>query len=204
VAGAPSGTEKTTPPTRDGQPADPFKPGNETASTDPINVAPVTQNDAVRGPANEDRKNGRRETQGDKNLQAPGTEVAGSEKQKKQDNNLPKPENNPYVNAPDPRQDPVIADANVSNPTLTTRDKNSPASPVTTGTPGAYNNQEFASGKTGDDPDAIFASNDEKKNKHRGFFRKLARTFEKRTNIKATDGENDDRLLIAGLAIKLN
>jgi hypothetical protein len=35
----------------------------------------------------------------------------------------------------------------------------------------------------------------------RGFLRKVTRTFEKRTNIKATD--DDDRLLIAGLAIKL-
>ena len=40
-----------------------------------------------------------------------------------------------------------------------------------------------------------------KKNKFRGLFRKVTRTFEKRTNIKATDDE--DRLLVAGLAIKL-
>ena len=39
-----------------------------------------------------------------------------------------------------------------------------------------------------------------KKSKLRGFFRKLTRTFEKNTNIDATD---DDRLLIGGLAIKL-
>ncbi|HSU27709.1 MAG TPA: hypothetical protein VLJ68_04965 [Chitinophagaceae bacterium] len=39
-----------------------------------------------------------------------------------------------------------------------------------------------------------------KKSKLRGFFRKLARTFEKTTNMTATD---DDRLLIGGLAIKL-
>ena len=40
-----------------------------------------------------------------------------------------------------------------------------------------------------------------KKNKLRGFFRKVTRTFEKATNIKATDDE--DRLLLGGLAIKL-
>ncbi|MGN6294413.1 MAG: hypothetical protein ACTHMV_16815 [Chitinophagaceae bacterium] len=40
----------------------------------------------------------------------------------------------------------------------------------------------------------------EKKNRLRGFFRKITRTFEKTTNIKATDGE--DRLLVGGLAIK--
>ena len=41
---------------------------------------------------------------------------------------------------------------------------------------------------------------DGKKNKSRGFFRKIARTFEKRTDIDATD---NNRLLVAGLAIKL-
>jgi hypothetical protein len=35
----------------------------------------------------------------------------------------------------------------------------------------------------------------------RGFVRKITRTFEKNTNIETTDG--DDRLLVAGLAIKL-
>ena len=40
-----------------------------------------------------------------------------------------------------------------------------------------------------------------KKNKLRGFFRKVTRTFEKRTNIDATD--DDNKLLVAGLAIKL-
>jgi len=40
-----------------------------------------------------------------------------------------------------------------------------------------------------------------KKNKLRGLFRKVTRTLEKRTNIEATD--EDGRLLVAGLAIKL-
>ena len=40
-----------------------------------------------------------------------------------------------------------------------------------------------------------------RKNKLRGIFRKITRTFEKNTNIKATDDE--DRLLLGGLAIKL-
>lgn len=42
---------------------------------------------------------------------------------------------------------------------------------------------------------------DERKNKNRGIFRKIARTFEKRTNIDPTDDEN--RLLVGGLAIRL-
>ena len=52
-------------------------------------------------------------------------------------------------------------------------------------------------GNTGE----AFADAGQKKNKLRGFFRKVTRTFEKRTNIDATDG--DDRLLVAGLSIKL-
>lgn len=40
-----------------------------------------------------------------------------------------------------------------------------------------------------------------KKSKLRGFLRKVTRTFEKNTDIDATDG--DDRLLVGGLAIKL-
>jgi len=48
--------------------------------------------------------------------------------------------------------------------------------------------------------DNVDADQSSRKNKHRGFFRKVTRTFEKNTNIKATD---DDRLLVGGLAIRL-
>lgn len=52
------------------------------------------------------------------------------------------------------------------------------------------------------EPDYALGTDDSgKKNKFRGFFRKVTRTFEKRTNIKATDDE--DRLLLAGISIKL-
>jgi hypothetical protein len=67
-------------------------------------------------------------------------------------------------------------------------------------------------GKENPDKDAVttanpqpsdFAEQPGKKSKGiRGFLRKVTRTFEKRTNIKATD--DDDRLLIAGLSIKMN
>jgi hypothetical protein len=43
--------------------------------------------------------------------------------------------------------------------------------------------------------------NSGKKNKLRGFFRKATRVFERTTNISATD--DDDRLLIGGLAVRL-
>jgi hypothetical protein len=49
-------------------------------------------------------------------------------------------------------------------------------------------------------PDGEPSNIDESKNKNRGLFRKIARTFEKRAGIDPTD---DDRLLVAGLAIKL-
>ena len=48
--------------------------------------------------------------------------------------------------------------------------------------------------------DAELDQPNDKKNKSRGLFRKIARTFEKRTNIDPTD---DNKLLVAGLAIRL-
>ena len=61
---------------------------------------------------------------------------------------------------------------------------------------------ESFSKEKNDSSEPIYAvADDGKKNKLRGFFRKVTRTFEKRTNIKATDDE--DRLLLAGISIKL-
>ncbi len=45
------------------------------------------------------------------------------------------------------------------------------------------------------------SENGGRKNKFRGFFRKVTRNFEKKTNIDVTDGQ--DQLLIAGFAIKM-
>jgi len=51
--------------------------------------------------------------------------------------------------------------------------------------------------------DDIYASNNDSKNrKLRGFFRKATRVFEKRTNISATD-DNEERVMIGALAVKL-
>lgn len=64
------------------------------------------------------------------------------------------------------------------------------------------NNQPLDYVKTAALPDdQIDAGQPGKKNKLRGFFRKVTRTLEKRTNIKTTDDE--DRLLLAGFAVKL-
>ena len=49
--------------------------------------------------------------------------------------------------------------------------------------------------------DADLNQSSGKKSKFRGFFRKVTRTFEKRTNIDPTD--NDEKLLVGGLAIRL-
>jgi hypothetical protein len=59
-----------------------------------------------------------------------------------------------------------------------------------------------ASNVTTETPEPSYAVEKQSGNKGiRGLLRKVTRTFEKRTNIKATD--EDDRLLIAGLTIKL-
>ncbi len=93
-----------------------------------------------------------------------------------------------------------IAMANVpAKDPLTINNDNKPTEVVT-----PDNSQSFNNGETAGSNEQMYAiDTDEsgKKNKLRGFFRKVTRTFEKRTNIKATDDE--DRLLLAGLAIKL-
>jgi hypothetical protein len=62
--------------------------------------------------------------------------------------------------------------------------------------------QSFIQAKNTLTTDEDVAMNEpEKKTKFRGLLRTLTRTFEKTTNIKATD--DDDRLLVAGLAIRL-
>lgn len=68
-------------------------------------------------------------------------------------------------------------------------------------------NTEVAVTKTTTPPSDIVQASDQeletngKKNKLRGLFRKVARTFEKRTNIDPTD--DDNKLLVAGLSFKL-
>lgn len=130
--------------------------------------------------------------------------VAKTEVEKKQTNNLPEPIENPNVRN-DQAMNNVIAQAtpnkisSLTNPKGTTEQKS-----VTSPGVESYNDQEIRAGNTTENPDVILASNDGKKNKLRGIFRKITRTFEKRTNMKATDGDEEDRFRIAGLAIKLN
>lgn len=132
------------------------------------------------------------------------TNLATIEVPKKQDNNLPAPVDNPYFNNKG-KEDALIADAGANSTNLLTNNKgNQITSPVTSGSGNTLNPSEADAGVSKTSPDVAFASNDGKNSRLRGFFRKITRNFEKRTNIKATDGEDGDRLLIAGLAIKLN
>lgn len=112
-------------------------------------------------------------------------------------NNLPKPVNNPNL---DNTQDAVAVNAvpanNNAKGILTKNDVTN----TTGSSPDIKQAVDFAVNRS-DVSEIETAGNDGKKNKLRGFFRKVTRTFEKRTNIDPTD--QDDRLLVGGLAIKL-
>ncbi len=102
----------------------------------------------------------------------------------KPDNNLPKPDNNPYITKKVEPNNVVVKD---NTPKENNETKNSLTN-------------EFVTPDNPQSSDYTLASNDGKKNKSRGLFRKIARTFEKRTNIDPTN--DDGRLLVAGFAFK--
>lgn len=114
--------------------------------------------------------------------------IAEASKDKKKTNDLPQPVNNPYVNGKtdSSKTKDVIVKKDIPKEIINPRKENEDVVTVSTLQPSDRIEQ----------PDG-------KKNKLRGFFRKVTRTLEKRTNIKATD-DDDDHLLIAGLSIKLN
>lgn len=106
----------------------------------------------------------------------------------KPSNNLPQPLNNPNINLSNATNDAI---ANIKPPKeIITPQKPLTTPEVTNVIPASYTNNN--------DDEQLEEGGTNKKN--RGFFRKLVRTFEKRTNITATD---DDRLLVGGLSIKL-
>ncbi|RYY59837.1 MAG: hypothetical protein EOO05_11980 [Chitinophagaceae bacterium] len=113
-------------------------------------------------------------------------------------NNLPQPSYNPNVTEKREKEQiamntPASKQSNTS-PTQINTDK-----PVTITPDDPYKYVVNTMPDPGDDADDQGPSS--KKNKFRGFFRKVTRTFEKNTNIRATDDE--DRLLVGGLAIRL-
>jgi hypothetical protein len=129
-------------------------------------------------------------------------EVFAVSKEDKPTNNLPQPLYNPNVNTKPGNS----VDANVANiAPVDTKElqQQIPNNSVVTTTPtDTYNKQTDAKANPEVTDDVMYASNNNgKKGKLRGFLRKVTRTFEKRTNISATDDE--ERLLVGGLAIKL-
>lgn len=104
----------------------------------------------------------------------------------KPSNNLPQPLNNPNVIKTDAANQ-VVADAIIPKEIANPAKESSANDAVTNVIPASYHSSEQL-------------EEGGKNKKNRGIFRKLARTFEKRTNVSATDG---DRLLVGGLSIKL-
>lgn len=115
--------------------------------------------------------------------------IADNNTKNQPSNNLPVPDENPYIKIDQPKN--AIAQNNPKE-SVNTENKN-----VTNklASPSDIKQASY------NDNDVAFGQPDGKKNKLRGFFRKLTRTFEKRTDIDPTD--DDDKLLVAGLAIKL-
>ncbi len=120
-------------------------------------------------------------------------EVAVTNNKDKKTNDLPQPVYNPNVNKQDANNNAV---ANTTIP-KELKQKDPLTNPVVTTNTPQSSDIVYASNKT---DAADFDQPNDKKNKSRGLFRKIARTFEKRTNIDPTD---DNKLLVAGLSIKL-
>jgi hypothetical protein len=124
--------------------------------------------------------------------------IAENNPVKKKTNDLPEPTFNPNVNKNNGEDNPITQPDILSDRSLTYSKENIQAPVVTPGNSQSLNNVVTAASVESIDPSDAEPG---KKNKLRGFFRKVTRTFEKATNIKATDDE--DRLLLGGLAIKL-
>jgi hypothetical protein len=111
-------------------------------------------------------------------------------------NNLPLPSQNRNV---------INTDASnaIANVTIPKEINNSNTSLTNTGvtTKDPQSSDIRTASLTSNADDADFNQPNGKKSKLRGFFRKVTRTFEKRTNIDPT--ENDEKLLVGGLAIRL-
>ena len=125
-------------------------------------------------------------------------QAVADSKEKKKTNDLPQPTNNPYVNKVVEDNPIAMVDRPVKE-SLTNSIETNNTSAVTPNSSKPLDNIRTASLTEPVNP--VDEEQPGRKNKLRGFFRKVTRTFEKNTNIKATDDE--DRLLLGGLAIKL-
>ena len=127
------------------------------------------------------------QTTDNKNEQA----IADANNSKKPDNNLPKPLYNPNVQ----KDENVIA----KNDAPKTNDNNNilTGNPVTDATPQTSN---FVQTSNKEGFENMEDGNNGKKNKFRGFLRKVTRTFEKRTNIDPTNDGGE--ILVANFSIR--
>jgi hypothetical protein len=117
-------------------------------------------------------------------------ESAVAENKQKPSNNLPQPIKNPNINN-DAIKDVAIADKSKEFP------------PVTINTPPPSDKIENTPDKKNENNGLLYASEtNAKKNNLRSFFRKVTRTFEKRTGFDPVN--EDGKVMIAGLALKLN
>lgn len=197
-------TPAVTIPVNNNEPKDEALADNTTPSTtvDPVNPgnnnATAAQKNKTAAP--EERKKLQDNLPAIKNKPE---EVFAVIKEDKPTNNLPQPLYNPNVIT---KQDNSV-DANAANiasvDTKGLQQQIPNKSAVTTTPADTYISKTDATANPEVPPtEPEFASNNNgKKGKLRGFLRKVTRTFEKRTNISATDDE--ERLLVGGLAIKL-
>jgi len=191
---------------------------NNTNNTQPVAGTPTNEPVASDGVKQNDESNDVKETRGS-NLAA--KQVKSDEENTKQDElpidkkdfiakeekivEPPQSGDNVTPNNHDAITTEVISGITTGSLTTSKEKINEPG--VTPSIVDSYNNGTRPAIQTQDPviekAEGELASNDNGGNKGlRGFFRKVTRTIEKRTNIKATD--DDDRLLIAGLAIKMN
>ena len=164
---------------------------NETAVTNttkqsfPATVKQTDKNIAVKNnkPAFDKKMPGNNPVISNKNEE----QVIAKNEDNKPTNNLPEPLNNPNINKKD-LNDATAAMNTDKEPANLQEPLTNPA--VTNVIPAAY--------KSTEDANQLEEGSNNKKS--RGLFRKIARTFEKRTNMPATD---DNRLLVGGLSFKL-
>ena len=110
--------------------------------------------------------------------------LATAKEEKKKTNDLPQPVYNPNVNKAADQDAIAKVDIPVNESLTNSKETNQPYV-VTPNSSRPLDNVIAASSKESLDP--IDDEQPGKKNKLRGFFRKVTRTFEKTTNIKATD-----------------
>lgn len=124
----------------------------------------------------------------------PEEPVIAETKTTRPSNNLPEPVNNPHVVTSRPEESvaytPVPGKSEIKSTTRPADVTSSVAQPL-----------NIVQASYQDNADGLLDQPDNRKNKNRGIFRKIARTFEKRTRIDPTDDE--ERLLVGGLAIRL-